>query len=183
MESKYFKEYVVYEIINKVNGKKYIGCTSNFNKRKTLHKSKLNNNIHNNLHLQSAWNKYGCNNFEFSIIEILNNKESMFELEEDLIDHFSEKFYNLHKGGCGGITWNKSSSNASLIINKISKTHKGKPKSKEHKAKLSISKSKPCFVLGNLYPSKNHAVIATGINEVTMWSRLKNPKFTEYYYI
>ena len=107
----------------------------------------------------------------------------MFELEENLIDHFSEKFYNLHKGGCGGVTWDKLSYNADLIISKISKAHKGIPKTKEHKAKLSLSKCKPCYILGVEYPSKKTAVEITGINEVTMWQRLKNPKFTKYYYL
>jgi len=183
MESKYFKEYVVYEIVNNINGKKYIGCTSNFNKRKSMHKCKLNNNIHNNRHLQFAWNKYGELNFTFSIIETLDNKEAMFDLEEDLIDHFSKKFYNLHKGGCGGPTWDKSSINASLIIDKISKTHKNKPKSTEHKIKLSIARSKPCHILGIKYKSKKEASKITGISEVTLWKRLKDPKYTEYYYI
>ena len=183
MESKYFKEYVIYEIVNNINNKKYIGCTSNFPKRKSLHKSKLNNSIHSNKHLQHAWDKYGSESFEFSVIHILNNKEEMFELEENLIDHFSEKFYNLHKGGCGGATWDKLSDNADLIISKISKTHKGIPKTKEHKVKLSLSRSKPCYILGVEYPSKKVAVEITGINEVTMWTRLKNPKFTEYYYL
>jgi group I intron endonuclease len=183
MESKYFKEYVIYEIVNNINNKKYIGCTSNFLKRKSLHKSKLNAGIHSNKHLQHAWKKYGSENFQFLVTNILNNKEEMFELEENLIDHFSEKFYNLHKGGCGGTTWNKLSGNAALIISKISKAHKGIPKTKEHKAKLSLSKSKPCYILGIKYPSKKIAVEITGINEVTMWARLKNPKFTEYYYL
>ena len=183
MESKYFKEYVIYEIVNNINNKKYIWCTSNFPKRKSLHKSKLNNGIHSNKHLQRAWDKYGPESFEFSVIHTLNNKEEMFELEENLIDHFSEKFYNLHKGGCGGVTWDKLSYNADLIISKISKAHKGIPKTKEHKAKLSLSKCKPCYILGVEYPSKKTAVEITGINEVTMWQRLKNPKFTKYYYL
>jgi len=36
-----------------------------------MHKYKLRKNIHDNPHLQSAWNKYGENNFKFEIIEII----------------------------------------------------------------------------------------------------------------
>ncbi len=181
--SKYFRQYVIYQLLNTFNGKKYIGCTSNYTKRKARHRCRLNAGVHVNRHLQSAWNKYGQEVFEFSVVQILDNREAMFELEADLIDHLSERFYNLHEGGCGGSSWDKSSKNASLIIAKISAAHKGKPKSAEHKAKLSKAKSKPCSVLGVEYPSKKEAVKITGINDVTMWTRLKSDKYPDYYYL
>lgn len=60
----------VYKIENKINGKLYIGSTcKSFNKRRGEHLCSLIKNYHFNKHLQSAWNKYGENNFEFIIIE------------------------------------------------------------------------------------------------------------------
>ena len=59
----------IYLIGNIINDKKYIGSAKNINKRWYQHKYALNNNTHDNSCLQNAWNKYGENNFKFTIIE------------------------------------------------------------------------------------------------------------------
>ena len=63
----------IYKITNKVNGKYYVGSSKNirglsYGRWKT-HISKLNKGTHPNSYFQNAWNKYGRNNFVFSIIE------------------------------------------------------------------------------------------------------------------
>jgi len=58
----------IYKILNKTNNKVYIGSATDIKKRWRDHKWYLNHNFHHNSHLQSAWNKYGVDNFEFSII-------------------------------------------------------------------------------------------------------------------
>lgn len=60
----------VYCIQNKVNGKRYIGSSSNISDRWKRHVSKLAKNNHHSVHLQRAWNKHGAKVFEFFIIEI-----------------------------------------------------------------------------------------------------------------
>ena len=55
----------IYLIINKVNGKWYVGSSKNLNRRWNEHSKKLNNNCHYNNHLQYAWNNYGSNSFIF----------------------------------------------------------------------------------------------------------------------
>ena len=59
----------IYKIRNLVNGKVYIGSAVNFKRRWDYHKSRLNNNSHNNIHLQNAWNKNGQENFVFEVVE------------------------------------------------------------------------------------------------------------------
>ena len=59
----------IYKITNILNGKSYIGLSSNIKQRWVQHKRNLNNNVHHNLHLQSAWNKYGKKYFTFSVLE------------------------------------------------------------------------------------------------------------------
>lgn len=73
----------IYKILNINDGKCYIGSTNWFVKRFNTHKSKLNNGIHPNIHLQRAWIKSGKDNFQFLIIEkceidLLSEREQYF---------------------------------------------------------------------------------------------------------
>lgn len=59
----------VYSITNLVNGNKYIGSAVNISRRWREHKKMLSKNVHHSGYLQNAWNKYGAENFEFTVIE------------------------------------------------------------------------------------------------------------------
>ena len=62
----------IYKIINKINGKYYVGSSENIlgkRGRWFWHRHFLNKNKHPNIHLQNAWNKYGKNVWEWVIIE------------------------------------------------------------------------------------------------------------------
>ena len=63
---KYKNNIGIYKIVNNINGKTYIGQTKEgFQRRYYLHDWKLRNNIHDNFHLQSSFNKYGDTHFTF----------------------------------------------------------------------------------------------------------------------
>lgn len=79
----------IYIIENIINNKKYIGSSIDIDKRWYQHKYNLNNNIHENLYLQNAWNKYGEENFKFQIIEE-TDKLNLIKREQHYID-----FYNV----------------------------------------------------------------------------------------
>ena len=59
----------IYKIVNVTNNKCYIGYSSDIFKRFGQHKYKLKNSIHENCHLQRAYNSYGEESFSFEIIE------------------------------------------------------------------------------------------------------------------
>jgi group I intron endonuclease len=60
----------IYAIRNVVNGKVYVGKTSQpFHSRWRTHRRLLQSGRHDNRHLQSSWLKYGGSSFEFSILE------------------------------------------------------------------------------------------------------------------
>lgn len=58
----------IYKILNIINNKVYVGSANIIEKRWRDHKWYLNHNIHHNSHLQSSWNKYGADAFEFTIL-------------------------------------------------------------------------------------------------------------------
>ena len=78
----------VYKIINMVNGKIYVGSSVDIYNRWYHHKRDLNNNMHGNVYLQNAWNKYGGNNFDFVIIEECE-PVYQFEREQFYLNSFS----------------------------------------------------------------------------------------------
>jgi len=97
-----FKQAIgIYKIINLKNQKVYIGQTKEgFQKRYWHHVWKLSQNTHDNRHLQNSWNKYGEENFEFQVIEVLN--ESMIDSRERYWIQFYRNqniCYNIQSGG------------------------------------------------------------------------------------
>lgn len=72
---------VIYTITNMVNGKIYVGYTSDFVTRKSKHLSDLRANKHSNRHLQYAFNKDGEQNFTYEILEEASKKEFLPSLE------------------------------------------------------------------------------------------------------
>lgn len=89
----------IYKIINIKNGKVYIGKSKNINGRFRQHKRQLKNNK-DSVHLQSAWNKYKEESFEFSILEECKMEE-LKEKEEYYINLYQsydrEKGYNIER--------------------------------------------------------------------------------------
>lgn len=104
--------YGVYQILNLKNDKIYIGSSSHMNggikRRWYEHVTALQNNCHANTHLQRAWNLYGAENFQFSIIENIDrDKQKILEREQYYIDYFfqvkgRDNCYNISKLAAGG---------------------------------------------------------------------------------
>lgn len=90
----------IYKIVNKINGKYYIGSAKNFRVRYRCHKSLLNRNKHYSKHLQNSWNKHGSENFEFIVLEYVD-LDKYIEREQYWIDFYqatNDEFgYNLAK--------------------------------------------------------------------------------------
>jgi len=86
----------IYKIINKTNGKYYIGSSNDIRRRWSDHKSHLNKKRHRNIHLMNAWHKYGPNNFDFLIIKEVP-LENLIEEEQRFLTEASretDKCYN-----------------------------------------------------------------------------------------
>ena len=103
------EKFGIYKILNKSNGKFYIGSTTeSFRKRFNLHKYHLRNDKHKNSHLQYSWNKYGEDTFEFLILEKCELKETVLDREQYYIDSNDfEMLYNINPFATGGLQFSE----------------------------------------------------------------------------
>lgn len=142
----------IYLILNKANGKGYVGLSTQLKERKKQHFKKLANNTHHNIYLQNAFNKYGINSFDFLILEYCD-KKFLSEAEQEwirLLDTYNNG-YNLTLGGeknCGFYPNEKtrkimSQKAKNRMTNEykdyLRKVNTGKKHSKETKEKMSKS--------------------------------------------
>lgn len=81
----------IYEIINSINTKSYIGSSKNLKQRRDIHFSLLRNNKHPNKHLQRACNKYGLEVFKFEILEECEI-DSLIEKEQHYLDTLKPQY-------------------------------------------------------------------------------------------
>lgn len=181
----------VYKITNLINGKFYIGSTIKFKKRKNCHVSELRRGISRSLLLQRSVNKYGIENFEFSILEVCDNysereviliQELKPKLNTSLIPSRSGKslVYNPHiKKGMKGLNGKKHSEETKLLM---SKSRRGIPR-KHSKGYNFIRIKKKKVMSINLitgkvlyYASVEEASTLSGIKQGTIYSCCNNKR-------
>lgn len=96
----------IYKIINLITNEKYVGQTTNYNRRKENHLSALHNNRHPNPKLQNSWNYYGEENFVWEVKAYDLTKSELDQLEINTIkqENSYSNGFNLTIGGTGGNT-------------------------------------------------------------------------------
>lgn len=128
----------IYLIVNKINGKYYVGRSYNVYGRWVTHRRNLRDNKHPNDHLQHAWNKDGESNFEFiKILDVEPIEHSLILTEQKFLDiskNRQDTCYNLNFDAFNCAKLSKYS------CEKISKFHKGRKFTEEHKRKISLSR-------------------------------------------
>lgn len=129
----------IYKIINKLNGKFYIGSSVDIKGRFYNHKSQLDRNIHNNKYLQNSWNKHGGINFEFFIIKECNCENLISEEQDELNAHYGKDYcYNLSPSADVSMRGIPRSEEAKK---KMSDAQRGKPRwTFEQKIQMSIER-------------------------------------------
>lgn len=175
----------VYAIVNKVNGKRYVGQSVNVESRWISHRKGRSN-----AHLQAAFHKYGLDNFEFILVK--KCKRSQLDREEQrLLDQrpeynksyiaghieFTEevrhkmsvkriargpvteetkkKTSDTSKGRIFGFKWEDGYEMAQEVKDKISVARTGMKFTDEHKENISISK------IGNNYGAGNKGKVTS----------------------
>lgn len=149
---------IIYKATNTINGKSYIGQTTNLKKRKQKHKDCARKGIQT--YFYNAIRKYGINNFKWEVLcECISRKE-MNEKEKYYIKKYDSFWknngYNLTEGGYDRQVTDKMRKKISdankgekhrlygkhqteETKHKISIAHKGKKLSKEHIKNMSIA--------------------------------------------
>lgn len=97
----------IYIITDRTSGKKYIGKTTDFKRRKSDHIYQLTNHKHKNYLLQDTYDKYGLDNLQWECRSFDNiSAEELNQLEIDLIKELDtyKNGLNLTVGGDGGNT-------------------------------------------------------------------------------
>jgi len=139
----------VYKITNIITEKVYIGSTTNsFYKRWQAYKNCYKNSI--NRKFLTAINKYGIENFKFSVIELVGDNSITRAREEHYIHMYNavNNGYNIKYTGCGGNGGaNKGKKyptpSTEIVLRRaigISAASRGKQKSKSHCEAISRAK-------------------------------------------
>ncbi len=122
----------IYKIINKINGKYYVGSSNDidgFHGRWYEHINDLRSNRHDNDHLQKSWNKYGADAFKFVIVEKVLPRQLLAteQIYLNIASSEKDRTYNLNflSTGGGGFTGHKHTIESKL---KTSQKLKGIPK-------------------------------------------------------
>jgi len=129
----------IYQIKNLINGKVYIGQAKQLATRAMQHERSLNSQKHDNKHLQAAWNFYGSDAFEFTVLQVVEGKAERDVAEQALITQFyGDGCYNIMKDvNPRSETWSHTPEETKA---KMSKAKKGKPISPEALIKRRMNK-------------------------------------------
>jgi group I intron endonuclease len=185
----------IYAIVNKINGRMYIGRTKKFKSRLAQHNHMLSQGEHENRLINEDLQKYGKISFEIYEIENVSDNNKLYQLEIDYIKKHNTCVsdggfgYNISSGGefsSGGVKLSDE------IKNEISKKMKGRKFSKEHSRKKSeaqIGSSNPIAkrvsVNGKIYECIKYVSVELSLKHNTVIYRLnsKSERFKDWFYL
>ena len=138
----------IYQIRNTINGHRYVGSAVNIQSRWRGHRSDLKLGKHHSRYLQRAWDKYGPEAFEFSILELcfpwsltareqiwINKISPEYNIEQVAGSHFGTKASDEARANMSAAQTKRFSSQAER--DKHSQATRGRVISDETKAKHS----------------------------------------------
>jgi group I intron endonuclease len=122
----------VYQILCVPTGKVYVGSSINMAERWWEHRWDLRRQTHHSRYLQRAWDKYGDEAFEFSVLENIDDQNLLMEREQLWMDitRCYERDYGYNLSREVGTTRGVKPSEETRA--KMSAARKGKPKSMAH---------------------------------------------------
>jgi hypothetical protein len=160
----------VYKITNIINGKYYIGSSYNIKNRIRKHFELLKRNSHHSIYFQHAYNKYGKESFNISILEVCK-KEDILIIEQKYLDQITnwKICYNMSKVASGSSYDLSKHPNQIKIRKNISIGSKGKH-------------TKPFYIDNIRYETLKDAADKFNVDIKTISYKIKNWIYKNYYY-
>lgn len=132
-------KYIVYMHINKANGKRYIGITSQSPQRRWRN----GNGYYENEHFSRAILKYGWDNFSHMIVAENLTKQEACTIEKDLIKKYkSNKPRFGYNKSIGGENPAEGTTMSEETRHKMSESHKGLKRTAEQRKRMSEAAKK-----------------------------------------
>jgi len=133
----------VYCITCTANGRYYIGSAVNLIARERLHRINLKAGNHHSRYLQNAWNKYGPDAFEWSVLEYVDDPSRLIAREQvyiDTLDSVQSGFNIAPKAGsCLGV---KHTAETRVRLSEIAKAEGRTPSSEAIAKSVAVNKSR-----------------------------------------
>lgn len=113
-----FKNEGVYVIVNEVNNRIYIGSSINLGNRKSKHFALLTHNKHSNHLLQTDFNQFGIDSFNFMVLKYCRTE---LRKEEQYFFNELRPYYNITKDAIKNIPSKSSRKKMSITRKKLMK--------------------------------------------------------------
>lgn len=153
-----FEKSGIYQIVNSLNEKRYIGSAKCFRVRWNQHRMRLRRGNHHARHLQYAWNKYGEDAFQFRIMEFCDVAQLLIK-EQSALDALMPEYNTCRTAG--NSTGVVMSDETKGKIRQRAIGRKMPERSAEYREKLSkisLGKPKPPHVLAALQAGRARQV-------------------------
>lgn len=173
----------IYKIINKVNGKYYVGSSTDIKTRWNNHRKELRRKSHDNKHMERAWHKYGGDNFQFVIIEKVSPEQLTLAEQKhlDICKEYPKASYNMAYDAIAPNRGRQASPGTRL---KLSISHMGIKHTPESKLKISNSRvgvlnpfygigPRKAIVAGQLKRQRPVALVDAGGNVLETFPSIK----------
>ena len=125
----------IYSLTNKLNGKRLIGSTNNFEHRFGVYKCALNKGNYKSPYIQRAFKKYGTDAFRFELVNICNESDLL-----DVEDYYIRAFDSMNCSRGYNLQTASRTTMTEEMKKKISEALIGKKKSENHCKNISKSK-------------------------------------------
>ena len=121
----------IYQWVNRINRKRYIGSSEDIQSRRRHHLNALLRGTHDNEHFQRAWNEYGADQFSFEILRECE-PDDLLMWEQVYVDCYDPAdLYNIN------LEVDRPPSCSKEARQKISKAKTGRVVTEETRRKLS----------------------------------------------
>ena len=160
----------VYCWLNKLTGKRYVGSASSVRSggligREDTHVRALNGRRHKNIYFQRAWNKYGQEAFEFTVLEVCLSPEDCIPREQFWMDHY-QSYKKRHGYNIAPTAGSNLGMKASArTVAKMRDAHLGKMPSAKNLAALREAASRPKGPMSEAHKAKISAAVRKAFAE------------------